>query len=75
MALKNLNKRPDIQTYNKLNTVYLQLEKLMEVLKVKSLPNFIVDSINRSIEGLNSISDSAKDLRSQIKAKQSSLIK
>jgi hypothetical protein len=75
MALKNLNKRPDIQTDNKLNTAYLQFEKLIECLKDKSLPNSIVDSINTSIEDLNSISDSAKDLRSQLKAKQSNLIK
>jgi ABC-type transporter Mla subunit MlaD len=51
------------------------LEKLIEALKDKSLPNSIVDSINRNIEDLNSISDSANDLRSQIKAKQSNLIK
>lgn len=75
MSLKSLNKRPDIQTDRKLNTAYLQFEKLIEALKDKSLPDSIVDSINTSIEGLNSISDSAKDLRSQIKAKQSNLIR
>jgi hypothetical protein len=75
MSLKSLNKRPHIQTDRKLNIAYLQFEKLIEALKDKSLPDSIVDSINASIEGLNSISDSAKDLRSQIKAKQSNLIK
>ncbi|WP_180957969.1 hypothetical protein [Psychroflexus sp. MES1-P1E] len=75
MSLKSLNKRPDIQTDRKLNTAYLQFEKLIEAFKNKSLPDSIVDSINVGIEGLNSISDSAKDLRSQIKAKQSNLIK
>lgn len=75
MNFKELNQRTGIKENDKLVGAYIQFEKLIGELTSKNLTNDIVNSINQDIEELNTISDSAKELKTQIKRKQSRIVK
>jgi len=73
MKIKNLKQRPDIQKNTKLNNAYIQFEKLINELRNKELSDELVEFVNVNIEELNLIS--GKELRSEIRKKQSKIIR
>ena len=75
MEIKELNKRSDINQNNKLAGEYIQFEKLLNELKKKELPDNIIITLNKSIEQINSITDSESELRKLIKKSQEEIIK
>ena len=75
MKLKELNQSPDIKGNDKLAGAYVQFGKLISELTDKKLPDEVVNAINKDIEELNSISDTGKKLRNQIRKKQSRIVK
>lgn len=75
MEINVLNKSPNIEQNIKLNRRFLQFEKLVSELKKIEIPDGIVNSINKNIEVVNSISNSDKELRKQIKKAQSGILK
>ena len=74
MELIELNKRVDIDQNKKLNNEYSQFGKLLKSLNKKELTSEILSSINRSIEAINSFTDSEKELRKLICKTQSEII-
>jgi hypothetical protein len=75
MEIKELKKRPSIDQNTKLISAYAQFDKLLTELKKKKLPEEIVNSINNGIDQINSVSESEKELRKQIRVSQSSILK
>ena len=67
MDIKELNKRPDIAQNKKLHRAFLQFEKLIYELRKRELPGEIVSTVNTYIDAVNSISDSEKEFRKQLK--------
>jgi len=75
MDIKELNKRPNIEQNIKLHRTYLQFEKLITELRKKELPTEILSTINTYINVVNSISNSEKELRKQLKKSRSGILK
>ena len=75
MEIIELKRRPGFDQDKKLISSYAQFDKLLTELKKKKLPEEIVNSINNEINKINSISESDKELRKQIKKTQSSILK
>jgi hypothetical protein len=75
MDIKELKNRPDIDQHKRLYASYAQFDKLLVELRTKELPNETVNSINNGIDHVNSVSESGKELRRQIKKTQSRIIK
>ena len=75
MEIKELKNRPSIDQNTKLISAYAQFDKLLTELKKKKLPEEIVNSINNGIDQINSVSESEKELRKQIRVSQSSILK
>jgi hypothetical protein len=75
MEIKELKKRPSIGQNKKLISAYDQFDKLLTELKKKELPEEIVNFINNGIDQINSVSESEKELRKQIRKAQSSTLK
>lgn len=75
MEIRELKSRIDIAQNKKLNKVYNQFDSLLSELKKKELTKEIVDSINSGINQINSVSESEKALKKQIKKTQSQILK
>lgn len=75
MKIIELKKRPNIEKNSKSKEAYLQLEKLLNELTKRELPNNMVVSINKELEELNFLTDSRKELKKQIKKKQCNITK
>ena len=75
MEIKELKKRPNIDQNIKLISAYAQFDKLLTELKKKELTEEIIKSINNGIDQINSVSESEKQLRKQIRKTQSSILK
>lgn len=75
MEIKELKKRPNIDQNKKLISANAQFDKLLTELKKKELTEEIVKSINNGIDEINSVSESEKELRKQIRNTQSSILK
>lgn len=75
MEIKELKKIPNIDQNRKLFSAYAQFDKLLTELKKKELTEEIVKSINNGIDQINSVSESEKELRKQIRKTQSSILK
>jgi len=75
MEIKELKKRPSFVHNKRLIGSYSQFDKLLMELRKKELLHEIVNSINNGIDLINSISESEKELRKQIKKTQSSILK
>ena len=75
MEIHELNKRPNIEQNRKLNKTFIQLEKLIFELKTKVIPDEIVIFINKNIEEINLLTNSDKELKKQIKKKQTRILK
>lgn len=75
MEIKELKKRPSIDKNKELISAYAQFNKLLTELKKKELPEEIVKFINNRIEQINSVSESEKELRKQIRKIQSGILK
>ena len=75
MKIKELKNRPDIDQHKKLFASYSQFEKLLIELRRKDLFDETVNSINDGIDKVNSVLESEKELRKQIKTAQSRIIK
>jgi len=73
--IKELNKRSGIENDKKLTNKYKFFEKLISELNKKEIPSEVVNSINQSIEDVNSFSGSNKDLLKLFRKKQSDIIK
>lgn len=75
MKIKELKKRPSHEDNKKLHSAYKQLENLLDILKSKELPEEVMSSVNQHIDEVNSISESEKELKKQIKKSQTSILK
>jgi len=75
MKIKELKKRPSLEDNKKLHSAYKQLENLLDILKSKELPEEVMSSVNQHIDEVNSISESEKELKKQIKKSQTSILK
>lgn len=75
MEIKELKRRPGFDQDKKLINSYAQFDKLLTELKKKKLPEEIVNSINNGINKINSVSESDKQLRKQIRKTQASILK
>ncbi|WP_291855373.1 hypothetical protein [Marinilabilia sp.] len=75
MEIKELNKRPEIEQDKRLIGSLSQFDNLLMELRKKELPEEIVKSINNGIDQINSVSESEKELRKQIKKTQTSILK
>ena len=75
MEIKELKKRPSIGQNKKLTSTYSQFDKLLNELKKKELPEEIVKFVNDGIKQINSVSESEKELRIQIRKTQSGILK
>ncbi len=74
MKINALSKRPEIGENIKLNTAYLEYEKLLSELRKRELPETIIAVINKDIDELNSLSDNGKVLRRLLRKKQTQTI-
>lgn len=75
MKIIELKRRPGFDQDKKLINSYDQFDKLLIELKKKKLPEEIVNSINNGINKINSVSESDKVLRKQIRKTQASILK
>lgn len=75
MEIKELKKIPSIDQNKKLTSTYFQFDKLLIELKKKELPEEIVKFVNDGIKQINSVSESEKELRKQIRKIQSGILK
>ena len=75
MKIKELKNRPDIDQHKKLFASYTQFDKLLMELRRKDLPDETINSINDGIDNVNSVLESEKELRKQIKTTLSRIIK
>ncbi|MFT4779247.1 MAG: hypothetical protein ACJAU0_001835 [Flavobacteriales bacterium] len=66
--------RPAIKAIPKLAQTYAQFSGLLNKLNENNLPDTVANEINKDIEELNSVSDSEKILRKQIRKKQGKII-
>lgn len=73
--MTDLNQRPGIKQNNKLNMAYVQFGKLLSELRKRKLSDKILNVLNHHIEDLNSISDSDKKLRAQIRIHQAAIVR
>jgi len=69
--------QPKIETKqeDKLYKAFIKFKELLSELRKKELDADLIKSVNREIEYLNTISDSSKVLKNQIKKKQVIIIK
>ncbi len=74
MKIKEVKERPTIKVNEKLNKAYVQFEKLIELLNLIELDDEVVREINLHIEALNALSDSAIELKSQIRKRQTKIV-
>ncbi len=74
MMINELIERPGIERSSKLDIAYMQFGKLICELNKRELPLEIVNSINKDIDAINSMPDSAKELRTQIRTRHSKII-
>lgn len=75
MEINELKKSPDTEHNKTLNNAFNQFDKLLSELKKKEIPDEIIIHINNGIEQINSISNTEKGLRRQIKKTQSYILK
>lgn len=59
----------------KLNTSYIQFEKLLQELRKKQLPPPIIALVNQDVESINSIPDTGDKLKKALKHAQTKIIK
>lgn len=75
MEIIKFSPKIDTKTDRKLDKACSNFNRLLLELKKKALKNEIVELINKEIEHLNTISDSSKVLKSEIKKKQLKIVK
>lgn len=75
MKLISLIPRSDIDQVYNLDKLYAQFDDLISELNGRQLPHEVVKVINHDIDQLNAISTSGKQLKSQIKLRQSKIVK
>lgn len=75
MEIKELKKTTSKTQNKKMVNAFNQFEKLLNTLKKKELNNDIIISINNTIDDINTISNSEKTLKKQIRRGQASVIK
>ena len=59
----------------KLNTSYIQFEKLLQELRKKQLPPPIIALVNQDVESITSIPDTGDELKKALKHAQTKIIK
>jgi len=74
MEINKLRQRQDLGEGTKAKKAYSQLEKLLDKLSDKDLPDSAIIPINSDIDELNAISDSGKELRKQVKKKETKIV-
>lgn len=75
MKIVSFNPGLEIEKDDKLHKAYSKFDILLSELRKKELDEDLVKSINKEIEFLNSVSDSSKVLKSEIKKKQLKIVK
>lgn len=75
MKLKELIQRTDRKGNLKLDRAYAQLGNLIRELAARELPDEIIEAINQEIDELNAIPDAGRQLRNQIRKRQSSIVR
>lgn len=73
--IHELKERTDIFNEDKFEMIYLQFDALIWHISKKELPLEISNSINEHIDALNAMPDSKKELRIQIRTRQSKIIR
>jgi hypothetical protein len=66
--------RSDISEDVKLSRIYTQFQELIKELKGRELPDNIIETVNKEIEGLNSTSLIGKELKKLTKQKQTRVL-
>jgi predicted DNA-binding protein YlxM (UPF0122 family) len=74
MEIKDLKRRSELDAKKKLNKIYSQFLKLLNELKTKKLPDNIVNTINTSIDEINSITETNKAFGKRVKKTQSRIL-
>ena len=75
MEIFELNRRPNLNQNKKLYKKYFQFETLINELKRKELTDDIISTINDQIKQVNSISNSEKELKKQLRRSQLEILK
>lgn len=75
MQILNFSPEIDTRTDKKLEKACSKFEALLVELKKKELDDEMVEFINKEIEFLNTVSDSSKVLKSEIKKKQLKIVR
>ena len=73
MTIKELKQREKFDNKN-LNKAYSEFRKLLDDLKKRELPEHIVLFINETVEEVNALPDSLKELRKHLFRKQSAIL-
>ncbi|NER14863.1 hypothetical protein GWK08_15510 [Leptobacterium flavescens] len=74
MELKELKKRPGLGRDSRSGKKYLQFEKLINELKQKELNDKVINSLNESIDHINSFRDTDPELAKQLRKTQSKIL-
>lgn len=75
MKIKELKRRPGIDQNKKLSDAYAQFDTLLLELRNRHLPEEIITDINTGIDHINSVPDSEKELKKQLRKTQSSILR
>ena len=75
MKIKELNKRDDVSSENKLSKTYSQFANLLAELEKKDLNQSVVSFINESVELINSSNLAGTSLAKFVKQKETAVLK
>ncbi|MDW7695940.1 hypothetical protein R9C00_25710 [Flammeovirgaceae bacterium SG7u.111] len=75
MEIETLKTRTSIDQNDKLFKIYTQFEEVLAALRKKELPEQTIGVINQEIQLVNSIPESGKELKKQIKKGQGRIVK
>lgn len=75
MDVKELNKRDLTDSNKSLFNTFDQFDRLLAELRKRNMPEDILSVINKEIEVINSVADSEKRLRKQIRNSQTKILR
>lgn len=75
MLFTSLHRRPGIDRESRLARSYDAFQQLMKVLESKPIPPYLVNSINKEIEALNSFPGNLRDLAIEIRKTEKRILK
>lgn len=75
MKIKKLDRIPGIDENEGLMKAFNQLDKVLNELREKEVPDEVISSINNAIDETNNFKGSGKELKKQIRKAQSGMLK